>query len=751
MSSHDVTDAPADTDDLGAPYRPVRFRIRSALAGGRPVGTRFFDSAEHWSVVDGMSLPMADGSFADAATYEFKLSNGAKLKFGQILALAGDFYAIPTKPISDQSDTERAFKDAFDTLDHGNTGEIGRILAIMQEEFQALTEAILSGDPAHVAYEKFGDKWNAQYNQATGGSGKSNYYQSIGDWGRFMWLVSYNWDHFGEHARIVYSAGLSLAMKTAAEGHGQSGPAANTALLRAYMYLAFACHYLTDSYSAGHLRTPRRHMHDFNAAHTSTVHFAPDACSNLMHNEDSYNGLWVRNEAGDHWIAFGDGRYFDEANRANRNVMRAALREAIRDVYEAFKRGALPASARSHRLLPDLPLSANDKNNYSPLFTVVKPGEMAYRREFPTDPKAYRWLKVGDSYRRWVGTLLDFHSIFKIAMRGAPPKTGESSGPNVHDRDDVAAWLAQGGLLQSQGVPLLTDATPSLLEHGGRLWVCVKQGSQLLVGTHTGQWSEFEPIGVADASTGGCLVAHQGVLNCFYADTGGAIQWLQHRDGAWSSQGPVTAQGQVALTDAMPAAVSLALSNQLWLVWKARGDSLLHRAWRQGPDSHWSSFDNMYGVGQPPYAARTDDQPIAVYTPGQAYFYYRSHNGYSLYWLTLVDYTDGALSTFGNQPVATADGWQPTTTGAVAAASAGAANRSLMVFPAHSDGRLSSVAQYQGKQSNVPQFLVDSVVTSDGHPLRSRITPALTRFAGKYWLLTVDPDSRQVMLAFGLQ
>ena len=750
MSTHDVTAAPVDTDNLGAPYRPVRFRIRSALAGGRPIGTRFFDSAEHWSIVDGMSLPLADGSFADAATHKFKLRNGMELTFGQILALAGDFYGIPTKPISDQPDKIRAFDEAFDTLDRGKTQEIGKILGIMEEEFQTIKQAILAGDPAHVAYEKYGDKWNAQYNAATGGSPNSDYYLYISSWGRFMWLVSYNWNHFGKHAHVVYAAGLSLAMETAAAGHGRSDSPASAALQRAYMYLAFACHYLTDSFSGGHLRTPRRHLHDFSAPHTSTTHFAPDACSNLMHNEDSYNGVWVHNDAGDNWIAFGDGRYFDEANRANRNVMRAAVREAIRDVHEAFKSGTVPASPQSMRLLPKLPMKATNKENFSPLFTVVREGEMAYLREPATDPTAYYWRRLGNSYSDYLVILLQFHTNYTIALRGAPPRHSESSGPNVHDRDGVAAWLEPSGLLQSQGIPLRADATPSPLEHDGRLWVCVKQDNQLLIGTHSGQWRDFEPIGVTDASTGGCLVVHQGMLNCFYADRKGAIQWLQRQDGAWISLGPVTANNQVALTDAMPTAVSLPLNNEFWLIWKERGGSLLRRTWRSDPNSNWAQFDDMYGVGQPAYAARTDDQPIAIYTPGNAYVYYRAHNGYSMYWLTLADDGKGGY-TWGNLPITTANGWQPTTTSALAAASAGAATRSLMVFPAHEDGRLSSIAQYVGKQSNVPQFLLDSVVTTEGHAVRSRIVPALTRFDNKYWLLTVDPDSRQVMLTLGLQ
>ena len=54
-----------DVHDL-PPFRPVRSRMRTALTGGRRIGTKLFDSAEHWSIVDGMLLPMADGRLANA-------------------------------------------------------------------------------------------------------------------------------------------------------------------------------------------------------------------------------------------------------------------------------------------------------------------------------------------------------------------------------------------------------------------------------------------------------------------------------------------------------------------------------------------------------------------------------------------------------------------------------------------------------------------------------------------------------------
>jgi hypothetical protein len=43
-----------------------------------------------------------------------------------------------------------------------------------------------------------------------------------------------------------------------------------------------------------------------------------DVQSRYMHDEDSALGLWVQNNEGSEWIAFGDKQYFDGHCRINR-------------------------------------------------------------------------------------------------------------------------------------------------------------------------------------------------------------------------------------------------------------------------------------------------------------------------------------------------------------------------------------------------------------------------------------------------
>lgn len=54
-------------------------------------------------------------------------------------------------------------------------------------------------------------------------------------------------------------------MRLAAEAHDEQNPTRRSEKLRiAYVYEAFAAHYLTDLFSSGHLRPARRYLHTEN-------------------------------------------------------------------------------------------------------------------------------------------------------------------------------------------------------------------------------------------------------------------------------------------------------------------------------------------------------------------------------------------------------------------------------------------------------------------------------------------------------
>lgn len=181
-----------------------------------------------------------------ASDHKFKLPNGLTVTYGQINALAGDFYAT-YEPISDGSsdqDRSRRFLAAYDTLANGGPRqpkEANDILAVLQAEVDAVNKAIEHGQDPSVAYSTLPDVTVKLEAITFGRSGIPSY----------LGLALINWDHFGEDARSAYNAGHATAIQKAIEGD----------LEGAYTMNAFADHFLEDSFSAGHLRTPRRSLH----------------------------------------------------------------------------------------------------------------------------------------------------------------------------------------------------------------------------------------------------------------------------------------------------------------------------------------------------------------------------------------------------------------------------------------------------------------------------------------------------------
>lgn len=137
---------------------------------------------------------------------------------------------------------------------------------------------------------------------------------------------------------------------------------------------AFADHYLTDLFSSGHLRVPRKAM-----AAAVTPSDLGSLITRFMHDEDSKFGLKVRNGHGEQWRAFGDKRYFDATDADNRNQVNQAVQDSADEVYAAYSSGNVPTTFNALQRLPDLSFVMNLANNFSPLFRVQ--GNKVLRRK----------------------------------------------------------------------------------------------------------------------------------------------------------------------------------------------------------------------------------------------------------------------------------------------------------------------------------------------------------------------------------
>jgi len=367
---------------------PPTFRSRKwvpARAGAGPL----VESGEHVFIGNDVTLFFEPGAGVSAANAPLHLANGLALQYGQVLALAGDFYGVPSAPISDGADHQARFRAAFSTLavDPKARVEAPRILAVMDEEAAAVAAALLAGKPASAAYAALGLSLSAKWNAITGGG------SPVSPWlpeGRYLQLAQVDWDHFGENAVVAYSAGHQTALERAASARGESSPERRRAgLEQAYALDAFAAHFLTDLFSSGHLRTPRKELYQLHQPSSLTGLLAK-----YMHDEDGANGLYVRNRRGERWVSYGDDRYFDNVSSENVARIRRAVQASVDEVFDAYTSGtAATGGYAALALIPDLAALADHEStaNYSALF--IPKGDTVYARDSYSDLNVHRWTR----------------------------------------------------------------------------------------------------------------------------------------------------------------------------------------------------------------------------------------------------------------------------------------------------------------------------------------------------------------------
>jgi hypothetical protein len=382
MSHPEATQAVINEAELAtamglASMRTSRVRLRSST--GDP---RKFEGGEHMFIGDSAMLRLSNTpGMVRAHWLQLRLQDSFSLTYGQIVALGGDFYGIPDKPISDgANDLERRtrFSDAYASLETlpDSGAEALSILKTMQTEVNAVAAAIANGLQPSSAYDSLGDSLSRQWALITHG--------------RYLKLALTNWDHFGAHAVAAYTAGHAVALATASQAFTQTDPnKKNEMEMRAYAQNAFADHYLSDLFSAGHVRTPRRELH-----YASVVSLTGDVLSRYMHDEDCHYGLNVTNLNGISWKMYGDKRLLDSVNDYNLRVVEQAVQASVNEIYTALSTGVVP-DGDTYEALNYVPIlkqfnEPSSVRNTSPLWIADDHGNCFYRSSL-NDLNSYAW------------------------------------------------------------------------------------------------------------------------------------------------------------------------------------------------------------------------------------------------------------------------------------------------------------------------------------------------------------------------
>ena len=218
------------------------FRIVTSVKDFKPITGEDcvdFCSSEHKCIGEEIELRQAE-------LKHLELPNGVEMAFGQIIALAGDFYGIPKHSIIDpskgiyqaDSDRQQRFLAAYNSLARAPKEklqkELNKLIKALDKESQTGTSI------SHKEWDQItGGKW-------LGGLPIKH--------GRMLKLAKDNHDHFLPYAKDAYLTGHLLALNKAREASEYAGNESRRLLYEALSLEGFACHFLTDSFSSGNIR-----------------------------------------------------------------------------------------------------------------------------------------------------------------------------------------------------------------------------------------------------------------------------------------------------------------------------------------------------------------------------------------------------------------------------------------------------------------------------------------------------------------
>jgi hypothetical protein len=317
-----------------------------------------FDSYEHEYIGDNVKLHGIESNL-------FTLDNGLNITFGQIVSMP-DYYGVShesialdlktQKVITDPNEQEKRFLAVFNAFSKAKIEEGREILKVIDKEKKTIQQALQEGIDEYQAYQKIGSEENVEFTLITDG-----YYVE---------LSSINFDHFVDPslnvAQSAFLSGYRIALNMAQKADSKD----LEALKKAYVIYAFACHYLTDTFSAGHMRVPR-----FALWQKVKGPLGPEISGVLalcQHNEDGFYGLNVTNGRTT-WKAYGDACLLE--HQTNEKMPIEAMQKGLDNIYMAFLKKNESIESIEW-VLPKL-----SEENFCPLFKLDSSGKLLRRKD----------------------------------------------------------------------------------------------------------------------------------------------------------------------------------------------------------------------------------------------------------------------------------------------------------------------------------------------------------------------------------
>lgn len=314
-------EAPAAQPPKGDPLK--MFRAERARHS-----TKKLEGGEHlWLANAGLFAACSESGIDRTPFMRLKRRDGAEtFSYGELVALSGDFYETPEDLFEEKP-------GLLPWLYEGN--DLSDLKKLLRDELYWIEDDQRN---EHVGYpaDTIALAWNAK---------------------NFLELAKRNKDHFAWHNMIAYcryhERALQLAVSADAEDDG------DPKWRRALFFNAFADHFLTDGFAAGHVRVPRAQIREWGdrRGYDSSL---SGVLSKLLHDQDGHvtslhargekglgatEGLWVQNSLGVEWYTRCDGQVFIVKPDATAPLVAEPVRAVKQSLLELFR-------ARKERQLP---------------------------------------------------------------------------------------------------------------------------------------------------------------------------------------------------------------------------------------------------------------------------------------------------------------------------------------------------------------------------------------------------------------
>ncbi len=346
---------------------------------------RLFEAGEHvWLGNQGLLEACRDLGLDPAPYHRIRrLRAKDELSYGELVALSGDFYGSPEDLFEEKPSPVPWLWEDNDLSD-------------LREVFRAelgWIEDERRGPSVRYPDNNIALAWNAK---------------------SYLELATANDVHFGWHNLLEYVRRHAAALDLALTARAAGDPKRRDELWRRALYTnAFADHFLTDGFAAGHIRVPRSEIREWARVRQLEDSLA-GALSKLLHDQDGHvntlhgagdrglpddEGLRVVNALGDEWFTRCDGQLFIVSDRTTAPAIRQpvlALKASIAELFRAFRDGERPTGVfAAARRVP-----------------FPHPGAPSLVEKFPADPGAGRLEALFDSTRwylkiPWIGPGLE--------------------------------------------------------------------------------------------------------------------------------------------------------------------------------------------------------------------------------------------------------------------------------------------------------------------------------------------------------